>query len=89
MLPFFAQLLVDVPEHINASQYVFEGARDEAALIKVASVPVPSTLVNPVVSFERRTLLDDEGRAQMEKTEDDGDGEFQETRSRTVSECVL
>ena len=109
--------LVNVPEHIKASQSVFWVARAVEALtvlmavlepfktmsrydklgtqngavtlVKVASVPFPSTSTVPVVSFERRTLLEDEGRAQMDKTEDDGDGEFQETRSRTVSEGVL
>ena len=72
------------------SRYDRLGTQNGAVtLIKVASVPFPSTSTVPVVSFERRTLLEDEGRAQMDKTEDDGDGEFQETRSRTVSEGVL
>ena len=72
------------------SRYDRLGTQNGAVtLVKVASVPFPSTSTVPAVSFERRTLLEDEGLAQMEKTEDDGDGEFQETRSRTVSEGVL
>ena len=72
------------------SRYDRLGTQNGAVtLIKVASVPFPSTSTVPVVSFERRTLLE-EVELELERMEEPGGGNDPEIlHSGAVSECML
>ena len=86
------RLLVDVPEHIEASQSDARLARDVATLTKVASAHFSPPSVAPDVDFKRQTLLEEVEREGIEEPMgwDDAERAFvKKSRPGAVSEGAL